>query len=160
MTFLSFTFVSPKNVTPMSSSRLSLKVRLILFNQGKILLLKQTKLNGGNYTLVGGNVDTGETSKEALVRECKEEAGITIVESDLRLVHVLQKTGAKTQRMVLYFKAFRWEGELQRNEPLKFRAAEWHDLHKLPKNLTGTIKKVLKDYKEGILFTEKKQLPK
>ena len=152
--------MSPKNVTLMSSSRLSLKVRLILFNQGKILLLKQTKLNGGNYTLVGGNVDTGETSKEALVRECKEEAGITIVESDLRLVHVLQKTGAKTQRMVLYFKAFRWEGELQRNEPLKFRAAEWHDLHKLPKNLTGTIKKVLKDYKEGILFTEKKQLPK
>ena len=58
--------------------------------------------------------------------------------------------------MVLYFKAFRWEGELQRNEPLKFRAAEWHDLHKLPKNLTGTIKKVLKDSKEGILFTEKK----
>jgi ADP-ribose pyrophosphatase YjhB (NUDIX family) len=144
----------------MSSPRISLKVRLILFNQGKILLLKQTKGNGGNYTLVGGNVDAGETSKEALVRECKEEAGITIAENDLRLVHVLQKTGLKNQRMVLYFKAFRWEGELQRNEPQKFRAAEWHDLHKLPKNLTATIKKVLKDYKEGILFTEKKQILK
>jgi len=144
----------------MTSYRLSLKVRLILFNQGKILLLKQTKLNGGNYTLVGGNVELGETSKEALVRECQEEAGITVLESDLRLVHVLQKTGSNNQRLVLYFKAFRWEGELLRNEPLKFRAAEWHDLHKLPKNLTGTIKRVLKDYKEGILFTEKKQIIK
>jgi 8-oxo-dGTP pyrophosphatase MutT (NUDIX family) len=144
----------------MTSYRLSLKVRLILFNQGKILLLKQTKLNGGNYTLVGGNVELGETSKEALVRECQEEAGITVLESDLRLVHVLQKTGSNNQRLVLYFKAFRWEGELLRNEPLKFRAAEWHDLHKLPKNLTGTIKRVLKDYKEGILFTEKKQIVK
>ena len=57
----------------MNSLKSSLKVRLILFNQGKILLLKQTKLNGGNYTLVGGNVELGETSKEALVRECKEE---------------------------------------------------------------------------------------
>lgn len=144
----------------MNSLKMSLKVRLILFNQGKILLLKQTKLNGGNYTLVGGNVELGETSKEALVRECKEEAGITILESDLRLVHVLQKTGFNNQRLVLYFKAFRWEGELLRNEPLKFRSAEWHDLHKLPKNLTSTIKKVLKDYKEGILFTEKKQIIK
>ena len=110
----------------MNSLRISLKVRLILFNQGKILLLKQTKLNGGNYTLVGGNVEFGETSKEALVRECKEEAGITILESDLRLVHVLQKTGTKNQRLVLYFKAFRWEGELQRNEPLKFRKTQVH----------------------------------
>jgi len=144
----------------MTSYRLSLKVRLILFNQGKILLLKQTKLNGGNYTLVGGNVELGETSKEALVRECQEEAGITVLESDLRIVHDLQKTGSNNQRLVLYFKAFSWEGELLRNEPLKFRAAEWHDLHKLPKNLTGTIKRVLKDYKEGILFTEKKQIVK
>jgi len=142
----------------MNSLKLSLKVRLILFNQGKILLLKQTKLNGGNYTLVGGNVELGETSKEALVRECKEEAGITILEGDLRLVHVLQKTSIKSQRLVLYFKAFRWEGELQRNEPQKFKAAEWHDLHKLPKNLTGTIKRVLKDYKEGVLFTNQKNI--
>jgi hypothetical protein len=62
--------------------------------------------------------------------------------------------------MVLYFKAFRWEGELQRNEPLKFKAVEWHDLHQLPKNLTGTIRKVLKDYKAGVLFSEKKQAVK
>ena len=41
----------------MNSLKSSLKVRLILFNQGKILLLKQTKLNGGNYPLVGGNVE-------------------------------------------------------------------------------------------------------
>ena len=91
----------------MNSLKSSLKVRLILFNQGKILLLKQTKLNGGNYTLVGGNVELGETSKEALVRECKEEAGITILENDLRLVHVLQKTSINQARTKNYGREFK-----------------------------------------------------
>jgi len=137
--------------------RIFLKVRLILFNQGKILLLKQTRGNGGNYTLVGGGVEEGETCRIALVRECREEAGITLSENDLRLVHVLQKTSGRNQGLVLYFKAFRWEGELQRTEPHKFRAAEWHDLHKLPTNLTSSVKKVLRRYKEGLLYTEEKR---
>ena len=33
---------------------IQLKVRLILYNRGSILLLRQKKIQGGNYTLVGG----------------------------------------------------------------------------------------------------------
>lgn len=138
----------------MPQAKISLKARLILYHKGKILLLKQTKPNGGNYTLVGGTVEAGETARQSLIRESQEEAGITLREKDLRLVHVMHKTKNVNQRVVLYFKAYRWEGELRALEPHKFKEVEWFDLDQLPRNLTQTVKKVLRDYRHGILYSE------
>ena len=45
-----------------------IKARVILYDQGRILLLKQTTPNGGNYTLVGGTVEAEEYAREALIR--------------------------------------------------------------------------------------------
>lgn len=132
----------------------SLKVRLILYHRGRILLLKQTKPNGGNYTLVGGNIEDGESARQCLIREANEEAGITLKEKDLQLVHVLQKVKNGQQRIVLYFKAYRWEGELKARERHKFREAEWFHLDALPKNLTETVRQVLGEYRHGNLFSE------
>lgn len=66
-------------------------MRLILYYKGQILLLRQTKPNGGNYTLPGGTVESNETAPQALVREAHEEAGVVLKEKDLQLVHVLEK---------------------------------------------------------------------
>ena len=49
-------------------------VRLILEDNGKLLFLRQTKRNGGRYTLIGGNVEETEFAREALAREASEEA--------------------------------------------------------------------------------------
>jgi len=62
------------------------KVRLILYDRGKILLLKQRRGNGGNYTLVGGTVEQHEFARESLIRETLEESNITIEPKDLSLV--------------------------------------------------------------------------
>ena len=140
--------------------KVSLKVRLILYHRGQILLLKQTKPNGGNYTLVGGNIENGESARQCLVREAFEEAGIILKPKDLQLVHVLQKVKNDEQRIVLYFKAYRWEGELKARETHKFKEAEWFHLDMLPKNLTDTVRKVLEEYRQGNLFSEEKFKPK
>jgi len=134
--------------------KVSLKVRLILYHRGRILLLKQTKPNGGNYTLVGGNVEEEESARQSLIREAKEEAGIKLKETDLKLVHVLQKVKGDQQRIVLYFKAYRWEGNLKARERHKFKAAEWFDLDELPPNLTETVRHVLEQYRHGNLYSE------
>ncbi len=134
----------------------SLKARLILYHKGQILLLKQTKPNGGNYTLVGGTVESFESARQSLIREAYEEAGIILQEKELRLVHVLHKAKKGQQRIVLYFKAYRWEGNLQARETHKFNEAEWFDLDKLPKNLTQTVRKVLEEYRHGNLYSEVK----
>lgn len=134
--------------------KVSLKVRLILYHRGRILLLKQTKPNGGNYTLVGGNIEEKESAKQCLIREAKEEADITLKEVDLKLVHVLQKVQHDQQRIVLYFKAYRWEGNLKAKERHKFREAEWFELDQLPRNLTQTVRHVLEQYRHGNLYSE------
>jgi 8-oxo-dGTP pyrophosphatase MutT (NUDIX family) len=141
----------------MPKFKISLKARLILYHKGKILLLKQTKPNGGNYTLVGGTIEKKEFAKEALIRESYEEAGILIKEKELSLVHVLQKNEKGGQRIILYFKAKKWEGEIGSKEPDKFSHAKWFSLDGLPKNMTGTVKQVLKSYIKGIPFSTREK---
>ncbi|MCB0639616.1 MAG: NUDIX domain-containing protein [Lewinella sp.] len=140
-----------------SNVSISLKTRLILYDRGRILLLRQTKPNGGNYTLVGGTIEATEFARESLVREALEEAGVQIRESDLTLVHVMHKKSKSEQRITLYFKTSRWEGKLRAREKHKFKAAEWFDLDELPPNLTGTVAHVLRDYRRGILFSEQEK---
>lgn len=131
-----------------------LKVRLILYNQGKIMLLKQTKANGGNYTLVGGTIEHYEFAKDSLIREAKEEAGISLKPEDLSLIHVLHKKTSAGQRITLYFRASNWEGKLRSREPEKFRAAVWFPLDNLPANLTDTVGHVLEAYRRGEMYSE------
>ncbi len=138
----------------MANHKTSMKARLILYHKGKILLLRQTKPNGGNYTLVGGNVESYEYARQSLIRESHEEAGIILKEKDLKLVHVLHKRSRNVQRVVLYFKAYRWEGDLEARETHKFKEAEWFDLDRLPRNLTETIRHVLAEYRKGNFYSE------
>ena len=138
----------------MAKFKVSLKVRLILYDKGNILLLKQRKPKGGNYTLVGGTIERRELAKQTLVRESYEEAGLILNEKDLQLVHVIQKIRENEQRIVLYFKTYRWEGELKARETHKFKSVEWFPLDDLPQNLTKTVRQVLTAYKEGKIFSE------
>ncbi len=138
----------------MAKNQISLKARLILYDRGEILLLRQTKPNGGNYSLVGGTVESYETARISLIRESFEEAGVILEEKDLRLVHVLHKVKNDSHRMVLYFKAFRWSGELKAREKKKFKKVEWFALGELPPNLTSTVHHVLNQYRKGIFYSE------
>jgi ADP-ribose pyrophosphatase YjhB (NUDIX family) len=133
----------------------NLKVRLILYNKGSILLLRQKKSLGGNYTLVGGNIEATEYALEALIRESEEEAGIKLQPEDLQLVHVLHKrTKNKGHRITLYFKATKWNGEIKTGEPNKFTDVVWFSLDNLPANLSETVRHVLQEYRDGIMYSE------
>ena len=138
----------------MAKNTVTLKARLILYHKGQILLLRQTKPNGGNYTLVGGTVESVEYARQSLIRESYEEAGILLKEKDLQLVHVLHKNKGGKHRVVLYFKAYRWTGQVQARERHKFKDVKWFDLESLPRNLTATIRHVLTEYRHGNLYSE------
>lgn len=138
----------------MGQGKMSLRVRLILEDGGKVLLLKQTKYNGGAYTLVGGKIESGETAKQTLVRESWEEAGVILKESDLDLVHTLNYFKNDSGRLVLFFKAQRWGGKLVSKERHKFKELEWHPCSNLPKQTKGVIAKVLYRMGQGYTYTE------
>lgn len=139
----------------MNKKKNTLKARLILEREdGMILLLKQTTENGGKYTLVGGVVEKDEFAKAGLIRESLEETGIDLSHRSLELVHCLHKKRTKDSRIVLYFRAKEWRGEAISREPHKFQKVAWFPIDNLPKNLSPTVKHVLRQYRKGLKYSE------
>lgn len=53
---------------------------LLRNNKGKFLILKRSKKSNhspNKWNLPGGSIEDGESHKEAAIRECEEETGIT-----------------------------------------------------------------------------------
>lgn len=62
-------------------------VAVIINQQNQVLIARRAshQHQGNKWEFPGGKVEQGETSKEALIREIKEEMGITIKSSDFML---------------------------------------------------------------------------
>lgn len=135
---------------------LTFAVRLILEEDDRMLFLRQTKQNGGRYSLVGGNVEEHEFAREALAREAREEAGIHVEPADLTLVHVLHRHKLKKDEtlLVLYFKARRFHGEPESLEPKKFKHVEWLPVGNLPSNVSKPTLHVLRCIARGEIYSE------
>ena len=60
-------------------------VGLVLIEDNKVLMMKRqnTGYMDGMYALVAGHVEVGESFKAAIIREAKEEVGITLKEENL-----------------------------------------------------------------------------
>jgi len=137
----------------MDKLRKTIKVRLILEQEGQILMLQQTDTNGGKFTLIGGVVEATEFPLEALIRETKEEAGISLFKENLKLVHTLFKQKENSLRIVMYFKATVWTGKIKSMEPKKFKNVSWHSLDNLPKATSPTVRHVIKQYLRNKLYS-------
>jgi ADP-ribose pyrophosphatase YjhB (NUDIX family) len=133
--------------------KITIKASLLLENNKKLLFLEQTTQNGGRYSLIGGKVETKEFAVSTLVREALEEAGIEIQEANLRLVHVLQEQKNKNTKMILFFKAKRWTGDLKSSELKKFKEIRWFSYLDLPENLNPITRRVIERVYEGESFT-------
>lgn len=79
----------------MKDTRFTLRsaVYLFLINDDKILLSKRknTGWEDGNYTLVSGHLEGNESVFDAMTREAKEEAGISVLKKDLEVVGVMHR---------------------------------------------------------------------
>jgi 8-oxo-dGTP diphosphatase len=131
-------------------------VRLIVEQDGRILCLKQTKKNGGGYSLIGGNVEQREFARQALAREAREEAGISVEPDDLELVHVLHRHKLKKNEelIVLYFRARKFLGNPTSLEPKKFKDVRWVPLNDLPDSISKANVHVLQCIKKHNIYSE------
>ena len=91
-----------------------LTVLCLIENKGKILLQNRTKKDWQGYALPGGHVEPGESFVDAVVREMKEETGLTVIEPKLAGIKQFPIEGGRY--IVLLFKATQWSGELQSSE--------------------------------------------
>lgn len=121
-----------------------------------MLFLRQTKKNGGRFSLIGGNVEENEFAREALAREAQEEAGIHVEPVDLQMVHVLHRHKLKKDEtlLVLYFRAQRFHGEPASLEPKKFKDAQWLPVDNLPEEVSKATRHVLQRIRSGEIYSE------
>ncbi len=132
---------------------------LFLIRDNEILLLRRynTGYEDGNYSVIAGHVDKGESFTEAIIREAKEEANITLKKDDLKVVHIMHrnsKTTKNNERVDTFFVAENWSGELKNVEPNKCDDLSWFEIDKLPQNIIPYIKQAIEESLDNNFYSE------
>ncbi len=128
---------------------------LMLIRGGKILLSRrfQTGYEDGKYSLPAGHIEDKETLTDGTCREIKEEIGVEIQSSDLRLVHVMHRKESDI-RMDFFFTTNKKKITPKNLEPHKSDDVRWFPLTKLPKNTIPYIKAAIKNHQKNIIYSE------
>jgi len=134
---------------------------LVLEKNGKILLLRRfnTGFQDGKYGLVSGHLDGNETFKQCMIRETREEAGITVKKEDMEIVHAMHRCEmfneiGLRERIDIFIRVTKWEGEPKNMEPDKCDDLSWFSLGNLPENTIPYIRFALGCINKNIFYSE------
>ncbi len=112
---------------------LSKRVVLFLIDKKRVLLGKKKKGFGqGKYVGIGGKIEKGETAKEAVIREVKEEIGVELEKENIEEVGVLRFIFPKKpswSQEVVCFVTKRWQKAPKESEEIK---PVWVEKDKIP----------------------------
>jgi ADP-ribose pyrophosphatase YjhB (NUDIX family) len=130
----------------------------MLIKENRILLLRRynTGWNDGKYSFVAGHLDGGESVKQAMIREAKEEACLTIEEKSLEVAHTMHRISPDKEYIDFFLVASAWQGEPSVGEPDKCDEVAWYPLDALPSNTLGYIRRAIEYYQNGITFSEER----
>ena len=104
-----------------------LTVLCLIQDGNKILLQNRVKEDWKGYTFPGGHVEAGESFVDAVVREMKEETGLTV--TNPKLVGIKQFPITDGRYIVLLFKATEFTGNVTSSDEGNM---EWIDIDELP----------------------------
>ena len=127
---------------------------LYLEKDGKVLLSKRfnTGHQDGNYSLVAGHIDPGETAQIVLAREVYEEAGLKIDPKDLKVVLVMHNRFEDAEYFNVFLSPTTYEGEPTNLEPERCSELAWFPLNELPPNIVPYVKQALESVQKGVLY--------
>ena len=110
------------------TENVELTVLCLIQDGNRILLQNRVKEDWKGYTFPGGHVEPGESFVDAVIREMKEETGLTIINP--KLVGVKQFPIENGRYIVMLFKATEFEGTVISSDEGEM---EWIDINDLSK---------------------------
>ena len=114
------------------SERAEFTVLCLIQNEDSILLQHRTKSDWKGYALPGGHIEVGESIVDAVIREVKEETGLTVIEPKLCGVKQfpLKDGDYKTGRYIVFlYKADKFCGDVVSSEEGEMYWIKKTDLH-------------------------------
>lgn len=126
-------------------------------NQEYVLLQRRTHTGilDGYYDLAcSGHLEESETIKQAMIREAKEEIGITLTEKDLIFSSTMHARFHDADYILITFTCSHYEGIPYINEPEKCDQLKWFTIENLPDTLADTRKIMIENYRNNNLYTE------
>lgn len=100
----------------------------LIYKDNKILVQERTKTDWPGITLLGGHVEKGENFHDAIIREVKEETGLTLLNTVLCGIEEYKQTKDEDRYVILFYKCNEFEGELKDSNEGKIY---WLDRDKL-----------------------------
>lgn len=139
----------------MMRSKYTVAVHLLFLHDEQVLLIRRfnTGYEDGNYSVVAGHVDTGESVTQAAIREAQEEVRVTLQPDDLQIVHVMNRK-AEDERIDFFVTVRNWAGEVVNNEPHKCDQLLWVTFDSLPPNLIPYVRQGIENYQAGLFYSE------
>ena len=145
--------------TYMSQDRFKLyaSVHLLFMKENDVLLsLRENITSDGQYSVVAGHLDDGETISEAFIREAKEEVGVEVKPKDLQINTVCHSYSTHNNRQFIQFYAIcdKWSGEFKNKEPEKCGDLQFFPINQLPENIVPYIREAIGKVLDKVTYYE------
>ena len=111
------------------TERVELTTLCMVYRGEELLLQNRVKTNWRGYCFPGGHVEPGESIVDSVVREMKEETGLTVHNPQLCGIKQFPIDGGRY--LVFFFKTNTFEGKLASSEEGKMAWISRKDLGKL-----------------------------
>lgn len=130
-------------------------IHLFFRKDNNILLLRRFKTGyeDGNYSVVAGHVEFGETVTQAGIREAKEEVGVTIHPEDLRINGIMHRKSGD-ERIDFFAFVDKWKGDITNMEAHKCDELLWSPIDSLPGNIIPYVKRAMELPEEPLWYEE------
>ena len=112
------------------TEQVELTTLCLVYDGEKILLQDRVKNDWRGHTLPGGHIEKGESMVEAVIREMKEETGLTI--KNPKLCGIKQFPIENGRYIVFLFKTNEFEGNLVSSSEGKMEWVNRNDLMSYP----------------------------